>query len=87
MDLSAYLKEHELTQDQFAKLIGVSQGLVHQWLKGRTSITPERAADIERATAGAVTARELRPDLAGIFGTDTPQPTRRRSGRPKQAAA
>jgi DNA-binding transcriptional regulator YdaS (Cro superfamily) len=63
MDIKAYLEKHELSQEQFAKQLGVSQGLVWQWLDGRTRITAERAVEIEEKTAGEVTRRDLRPDL------------------------
>lgn len=33
---------------------------------------PEVAERIEKVTDGAVTARELRPDLAAIFGVSAP---------------
>lgn len=52
-------------------MLGVTPGLVSQWITGRTVITPERAAQIERVTNGAVTREELRPD---IFGPLHPEP-------------
>ena len=63
MDLTAYLEKHDLTQEEFAKSIRVSQGLVWQWLNGRTRVRPERAREIERVTNGEVMAHELRPDI------------------------
>ncbi len=63
MDMKTYLET--TTQAEFAERLGVSQGLVSQWLLGRTRITAERCRDIERVTNGAVTRRELRPDLYG----------------------
>lgn len=63
MKLSTYLEKQGLSQEAFAKSIGVSQGLVWQWLDGRTRITAERAIEIEKKTGGAITRRDLRPDL------------------------
>lgn len=65
MDIRTYLDHKQLSQDQFAKLAGVSQGLVWQWLNGRTTITAERAVELERVTEGAVTRYDLRPDIFG----------------------
>lgn len=71
MDIRSYLAAKQLSQDQFAKLAGVSQGLVWQWLNGRTTITAERAIALEKVTAGEVTRYDLRPD---IFGEAPAQP-------------
>jgi len=70
MNLKTYLKRSKKSQTEFADKLGVTQGLVSQWLKGVTAITPERAIDIEDATEGQVTRYDLRPD---IFGR-SPQP-------------
>lgn len=65
MDIAAYLKKHNLTQEQFAQSFKpkVSQGLVWQWINGRTQITAERAVEIETITGGQIKRQELRPDL------------------------
>lgn len=65
MNIPAYLEKHSLTQEQFAKKIGVSQGLVWQWLKGKTRVSPEKAKAIEVSTEREITKAELRPDLWG----------------------
>lgn len=77
MDIRQYLSaDGAPSQDQFAKLLGVTQGLVWQWLNGRTRITAERCIAIERATGGQVTRYELRPDIYGPApGIDPPLPT------------
>lgn len=62
MKLSTYLKKSELSQAAFAKLVGVTQGRVSQWLDGE-SIPAERCLVIEKATKGAVSRFDLRPDL------------------------
>lgn len=63
MNLQTYLEKHGLSQEQFAKQIGVTQGAVWQWLNGETRITAERAVEIERATKSEVSRHDLRPDL------------------------
>lgn len=63
MTLSEYLKTKNLTQGQFAKLIGKSQGMVSHWINGRHRVEAEDAKQIETVTKGAVLRHELRPDL------------------------
>ena len=60
MDLKTYLKTHK--QVELARTLGVTQGAVHQWANGMTAVAIERCVPIERATGGAVTRRELRPN-------------------------
>jgi DNA-binding transcriptional regulator YdaS (Cro superfamily) len=61
MNLKTYLQAN--TQTDLARRLGVTQGLVHQWVTGKTRITGERAVEIEKATDCQVTRQELRPDL------------------------
>ena len=63
MDIKQYLSKHGLSQEQFAKQLGVTQGLIWQWLDGRTRVTAERAVEIEGKTAGEIQRHDLRPDL------------------------
>ena len=63
MDIPAYLKKYGLSQQEFANQLKVSQGLVWQWINGRTRIKAERAKQIEEVTGGAIRRRDLRPDL------------------------
>ena len=51
------------SQKALADSIGVPHQTVWAWIS-RGSIPAERCPDIERATNGAVTCEELRPDLA-----------------------
>ena len=60
MDLKTYLKTHK--QAELARVLGVTQGAVHQWANGLTAVAIERCVPIERATGGAVTRRDLRPN-------------------------
>lgn len=65
MDLKTYLAT--ASQTRLADELGVTQGAVWQWANGRASISVERCIQIERATGGAVTCEELRPDRASDF--------------------
>lgn len=52
------------SQSLLASNVGVTQGRVWQWCNG-DRVPAERCADIERATDGAVTRYDLRPDVFG----------------------
>jgi DNA-binding transcriptional regulator YdaS (Cro superfamily) len=62
MKLSDYLSANELSQQQFAVLLGVSQGMVHQWIKGLAPVAPQKAVLIEQKTGGAVSRKDTHPD-------------------------
>lgn len=47
---------------RLANQLGVSVQAVCFWRDGKRQIPAERCADIERATEGAVSRRDLRPD-------------------------
>lgn len=71
MDIRTYRQTKNLTQSQFAELLGAfgppaGQSHVSQWETGEMGVTPERAAQIEAATDGAISKIDL------IFG---PAPT------------
>lgn len=63
MKLAAYLKKHDISQEQFAKSLEppVTQGLVWQWLNGKTEITTDMAKRIVKATDGEVTPYDCDP--------------------------
>ena len=67
MNLATYLSSQKLSQSAFADLLGVSQGLVYQWLTGRRPIAADRCVAIERVTHGSVTRRDLRDDWQSIW--------------------
>jgi DNA-binding transcriptional regulator YdaS (Cro superfamily) len=48
---------------ELARRIGVTKAAVWQW-ENKTKVPAARCIDIERATGGAVTCEQLRPDLA-----------------------
>jgi len=68
MKLAEYLKQNDLTQKDFAEKIGVTQSAISQIIKGLSKPSAVTAWSIQEHTRGEVRARELRPDLAQIFG-------------------
>lgn len=66
MDLRTFITE-KTTFTDFAKALGVPAPLLSQWtatdLTKRRQVPAERCPEIEKATAGAVTCEELRPDI------------------------
>jgi DNA-binding transcriptional regulator YdaS (Cro superfamily) len=64
-----------------AREIAVAPAVVSQWKNGTRNVPAARCPAVERATGGAVTCEELRPDLAEqwayLRGTECP---------PKEAA-
>jgi len=55
-----------------ARLLGVAPPTVSQWASGVRPVPAERCPAIERATGGAVTCEELRPDVDWQFIRGTP---------------
>lgn len=61
--LKTYLETNNITQKQFAKMLGIeSQGAISQWFT-KNKIPAERVLQIEKATENKVTRHDLRPDL------------------------
>jgi DNA-binding transcriptional regulator YdaS (Cro superfamily) len=54
--------EHVGSQSGLAKAIDVAPANVHQWRSGARPVPVQHCLAIERATNGAVTRRDLRPD-------------------------
>ncbi|CAN7341867.1 helix-turn-helix domain-containing protein [Acidovorax sp. LjRoot74] len=50
------------SQAVLAKAIDVAPAIVHQWRGGLRPVPVQHCLAIERATEGAVTRRDLRPD-------------------------
>ena len=62
MNIFDYLKESNLTQMEFARQLGVSQGTVGFWINCKPP-TVERAIAIEKSTGGKVRCEDLRPEI------------------------
>lgn len=70
MNLASYRKEHSLSQAKLAERMTAAgfpatQSLVSQWESGEVVIPPERCAQVEQVTGGAVRREDLRPDIFG----------------------
>ena len=50
-------------QAALARLLGLAPPTVNQWVSGQRQVPAERCPEIEKATLGAVTCEELRPDV------------------------
>ncbi|MGJ9420448.1 transcriptional regulator [Massilia sp. CMS3.1] len=61
MKLLDYVKTRA-TQSELATKLAITPVLVNQWANRKRPVPPDRCVDIERATEGAVTRPELRPD-------------------------
>lgn len=61
--IRAYMKKHGLSQRAFGERVGVSQGMVSQWLERRRPIAAHRAVEIEKKTKGELDRSQIRPDL------------------------
>jgi DNA-binding transcriptional regulator YdaS (Cro superfamily) len=64
--VQAYIKRHNLTQGDFGRKVGVSQGMVWQWINGERAVSPRRARRIYEATNGEISLHELCPDVFPI---------------------
>lgn len=62
MKLDTYLTKFEISQSDFANSIGVTQGMVYQWINKDRPVTPIKCVEIEKQTKGHVTRKDLRPD-------------------------
>lgn len=62
MDIQKYLSKTNTSQAAFALTIGVSQGMVWQWITKKRPVPIERCVDIENATDGSISRRDLRPN-------------------------
>lgn len=61
--LRRVIKDMELTQREFAVLIGVTECMVGHVLKGRRNFGVKNAKRVEAVTRGIMTKEELCPDV------------------------
>ncbi|MGX9963137.1 YdaS family helix-turn-helix protein [Roseomonas sp. F4] len=67
MDLHTYLSQKGVTATSLAARLGVAHTTVLRWADGTLRPKAKRVAQIVKVTGGAVTAAELRPDMAEAF--------------------
>jgi len=65
MNLKSYLAKQGISQQEFGRLIGVTQSLVSRWCKDSRYISAEKVVVIEQKTKGKIRRSDLRPDLWG----------------------
>ncbi|SEL13142.1 DNA-binding transcriptional regulator Cro [Roseateles sp. YR242] len=61
MHLSDFFAQEHGAQAKLAKATGIPAPLLSQWASEDRPVPPVRCVEIERATGGAVTRRDLRP--------------------------
>lgn len=61
-------------QAGLARRLGVSTPTVNQWVSGKRQVPAKRCPVIEKATEGAVTCEQLRPDVDWAYLRNSPVP-------------
>lgn len=61
MKLKDYISATSTKKADFARAIGVSPALLHQWVEEIRPVAVRHCLAIERKSGGAVSRRELRP--------------------------
>lgn len=64
--LTQYRETQQLSQPELADKLGVPRSTVHRWESGARKIGRARLADVAQKTG--IPAKDLRPDLAELFG-------------------
>ncbi|HEF4732707.1 helix-turn-helix domain-containing protein [Burkholderia multivorans] len=67
MDLPTFLSNGKHRQRWLADALGVTQGLISQWVRKKAVPPPGRCVAIERLTGRKVTRQELRDDWMDIW--------------------
>jgi DNA-binding transcriptional regulator YdaS (Cro superfamily) len=80
MDLLTYVDQERGRRAVLARALGIPDQLLGQWANDVRPVPAERCPHIERATGGAVTCQELRPDVAWVRVKDKAWP--HKAGRP-----
>lgn len=66
MDITQHIKETGLSRAEVCRSAGISRAYLSLIEKGHRKIGPEKVTDL--ANALGVSIRDLRPDLADVFG-------------------
>jgi DNA-binding transcriptional regulator YdaS (Cro superfamily) len=62
VDLKTYFRSESLAAKKLAQSLDISPSHLSQMASGKTPVSPARAVQIENATGGVVTRRDLYPD-------------------------
>lgn len=65
-----------VSQKEAGNLLNITQPAIHKWMTGKSKPSAKHAIAIERATKGAVTRYDLRPDVFGPAPESQPAPER-----------
>lgn len=63
MNLKTYTNQERGRAASLGRELDITSVLISQWANGTRQIPAERCPEIEKATKGAVTCEELRPDV------------------------
>ena len=63
MKLREYMSLNGVRPSKLAQELGVAPAYLYQMAAGIRSVSAERAIEVEKATGGAVTCEDLRPDV------------------------
>lgn len=66
MKIDQYLKDHSLTDDQFAAQVGADRSAVTRWRNGTTIPSPARQVRIFEVTGGLVSPNDFMPAPATL---------------------
>jgi len=61
MTLTEYLQSGRKTASELARELGIAPSMIYQYRMGLRTVPARRCPDIERATGGVVTRKDLRP--------------------------
>lgn len=86
MDLKNYLIKSSTKKADFARAVGVSPALLHQWIEKIRPVAIQHCSVIERETVGAVGRKDLRPDDWQKIWPELAEPAHRRSTDPAAPA-
>nr|WP_150587114.1 helix-turn-helix domain-containing protein [Pandoraea communis] len=74
MKLDQWLKASDTSQSALARMLGVSPGLIYQWLSGLRPVAPEHCPAIERISDSAVRCEELNDRVDWAYLRANPDP-------------
>jgi DNA-binding transcriptional regulator YdaS (Cro superfamily) len=74
MNLAKYLEKKRISNIAFADSVGVSTGMVSQWLSGHRPVSTDKCVLIEKITEYEVKRQDLRPDDYWLHWPDLKAP-------------
>lgn len=68
MTPKAYVRKHGISGSEFGRRMKISKHTACRLINGSQNASPRLARRIQSKTKGEITVRDLRPDLAAVFG-------------------